>query len=137
MKILTDWQLSCFYPYVPYYANSLEAGIEQKSIFPPIPAKVPGSVQKALMDAHIIEDVYYDMNSLKAEWVENKWWIYVTSFTLDEIKNTDLVFESIDYKAKIFLNGTLCGESENMFVPLVIKAENYLKKGENFIKFKS
>ena len=133
MQYLTDWQLSCFYPYVPYYANSFEVGIRQKSILPQVSAKVPGSVQKALIDAGILEDPYYEMNSLKAEWVENKWWIYSIVFQAQGDKKYDLVFESIDYRAKIFLNGSLCGESENMFVPLVIEAEKYIKEGENLL----
>ncbi|MBQ9481940.1 MAG: hypothetical protein IJU84_07245 [Clostridia bacterium] len=130
----TEWTLSCFYPYVPYREEAAETNISQKCILPPIPAKVPGSVQKALLNAGLIEDPYYGMNSLKAEWIENKWWIYAAEFTLDKVTAADLVFEGIDYKAKIFLNDELCGESENMFVPLTIRAEKYIKVGKNTIK---
>ena len=133
MQCLTDWQLSCFYPYVPYYTKSFEVGVRQKGILPQIPAKVPGSVQKALMDAGLLEDPYYEMNSLKAEWVEHKWWVYSIAFQADAGKKWDLVFESLDYKAKIFLNGRQCGESENLFVPLVIRAEPFLKEGKNLL----
>lgn len=131
MQYLTDWKLSCFYPYVPYFENSFEVGIRQKSLLPQISAKVPGSVQKALTDAGMLADPYYEMNSLNAEWVENKWWVYSTVFQAHKGKKYDLVFESIDYKAKVFLNGKPCGESENMFVPLVIKAEEYLREADN------
>lgn len=132
--LLKNWKLSCFYPYVPYYSMSIEANIEQKCIFAPIPADVPGSVHKALIKAGLLENPYYEMNSLKAEWIENKWWLYEMVFEINEIENRVLVFEGIDYKAKIFLNGKVCGESENMFVPLRIPVESFLKKGENELR---
>ena len=128
---LADWQLSCYYPYVPYFNNSIEAGIVQKSLFPSIPAKVPGSVQGALLAAGILEDPYFEMNSLKAEWVEHKWWMYETSFDLPEGERWELVFEGIDYKAAVFVNGRRCGASENMFVPLVVPLEAVARAGTN------
>lgn len=132
---LENWKLSCFYPFVPYFGNSIEAGVAQKSILPPVPAKVPGSVQGALLAAGLLEDPYYEMNSLRAEWVENKWWMYETSFDLpDDGAERELVFEGIDYKARIFLNGQLCGESENMFVPLVIPLQGIARAGKNDLR---
>ncbi|MCE5184650.1 MAG: hypothetical protein LLF76_00800 [Planctomycetaceae bacterium] len=42
----------------------------------PIPAAVPGSVQKALLDAAFLPDWNYGLNARLCEWVENRHWIY-------------------------------------------------------------
>src|SRR5450759_4356341 len=41
-----------------------------------IPAKVPGSVQKALRDAGIIDDWNIGNNYISIEWIENRHWIF-------------------------------------------------------------
>lgn len=45
----------------------METGMTLIPQTPWIDAKVPGSVQKALLAAGLIEDPYYEMNSIKAE----------------------------------------------------------------------
>lgn len=47
------------------------------------------------------------MNSIKAEWVENRFWVYKTTFTVPEEHKGQkiiLVFEGIDYTAHIYVN---------------------------------
>ena len=74
MKItqLTDWKLAGYWPYAPLQSESMETGMTLIPQTPWIDAKVPGSVQNDLLAAGLIEDPYYEMNSIKAEWVENR-----------------------------------------------------------------
>jgi len=74
-------------------------GTELSNITPWIPAQVPGSIYQDLYNANLIENPYFEMNSLKCEWVENKWWIYKTSLDIPKQqhnKRLELVFEGID-----------------------------------------
>lgn len=64
---LTDWKLAGYWPYAPLQSESMETGMTLIPQTPWIDAKVPGSVQKALLAAGLIEDPYYEMNSIKAE----------------------------------------------------------------------
>ena len=72
MKItqLTDWKLAGYWPYAPLQSESMETGMTLIPQTPWIDAKVPGSVQNDLLAAGLIEDPYYEMNSIKAEWVD-------------------------------------------------------------------
>ena len=81
---LTDWKLAGYWPYAPLQSESMETGMTLIPQTPWIDAKVPGSVQKDLLAAGLIEDPYYEMNSIKAEWVENRFWVYKTTFTVPE-----------------------------------------------------
>ena len=126
MKIeqLTDWKLAGYWPYAPLQSESMETGMTLIPQTPWIDAKVPGSVQNDLLAAGLIEDPYYEMNSIKAEWVENRFWVYKTKFiakfiVLEEHKGKKivLVFEGIDYTGHIFVNDKKVALHTGMFVP--------------------
>lgn len=129
-----EWKIKGFWPNVPLFRNSIETGVEFKGITDWIPAKVPGSVYKDLLDAGIIEDPYYDMNSLKCEWVSNRWWLYKTVFDLNKEmlnKKLELVFEGIDYKAHVLVNNKKIGEHEGMFLKAIFDISDTLKEYGN------
>ncbi|MCG8513636.1 MAG: hypothetical protein MI740_05810, partial [Halanaerobiales bacterium] len=114
----TDWKLQGWLPYT-YRFNS-ESGLDFKvpHFTEWINAEVPGSVHNDLIKAGMVEDPYYELNALKCEWVENKWWLYRKTFTLSnkyEGKIHKLVFKGVDYKSRFFLNGFKLGKHENMF----------------------
>ena len=44
-----------------------------------IAVKVPGSVQKALLDAGIIENWNYGRNYKSIEWIEHRHWLFTTT----------------------------------------------------------
>lgn len=79
---LTEWSIAPYYPYTTFRQKNTETDILNTAILPPIPATVPGSIYKTLEKAGIIEDPYFEMNSLKAQWVSNHWWYYDTVIEL-------------------------------------------------------
>lgn len=133
--MLENFRLAGYYPYNPLKGHSMELNRELKGCTPWIKARVPGSVYDDLQNAGLIEDPYYNMNSLKCEWVPDRWWVYITEFdkpdTADEV--IELVLEGVDYKAHVFLNGNLLGIHEGMFTPFVKDITSDLS-GKNILK---
>ena len=73
---------------------------------------VPMELHLALQKAGLVEDINYGMNTLKARWVAEKYWLYVTTFTVpDEAMKQKawLVFDQLDLNAIILLNGETGG----------------------------
>ncbi len=106
-KKLTDWTVTGFHPYTAIFGKSVEVGQALMGCTATIPAQVPGSVYMDLFRAGIIDDPYYEMNSLKCEWVANRWWTYATEFEVPrslEGRRIRLIFRGIDYKAHIYFN---------------------------------
>ena len=131
---LFDWSIAPHYPYVPFRANNAETDIPNSAIMPPIPARVPGSIYKDLEKAGIIEDPYFEMNSLKAQWVFNHWWYYESKVELHPVGNRlELVLEGIDTIAHIYFNGKKLGQSDNMYVPFVYDVTDIARDGSNTV----
>lgn len=135
-KKLTDFKITAFYPYVPFSKGGMEVGTEWKGILPWLDVKVPGSIYNYLQEAGYIEDPYYEMNSLKCEWVSQRWWVYICDFDLntDENHNYTIFFEGIDYKAHFYLNGNKLGEHVGMFTPAEFDISKVCKNGNNTLK---
>ena len=129
---LIDWTTEPHYPYVPFRRGNAETDIQNQAILPRINIKVPGSIYEALQSAGMIEDPFFEMNSLKAQWVANHWWEYRTKIELHPTgKRLELVLEGIDYKGHVFFNGQKLGVSENMYVPFVYDVTDIARDGEN------
>lgn len=112
------WELKGYWPYIPLFKKGMELGNTMMPVTDSIEATVPGGVHADLLRAGIIEAPFFETNSLKCEWVENRWWVYETTFRIDpELtdKNLHLIFKGLDYKSHIFLNNSLLGVHENMF----------------------
>lgn len=128
LKKLTAWEVCGYWPYTPIQSNTMETGMGILSVTPWIKAEVPGDINNDLLKAGIIENPYYETNSVKSEWVTNRWWVYKTVFTLekkDKGMRYFLVFEGIDYKAHIFLNDVKIAEHTGMCVPCRIDISNF------------
>ncbi|GBG08388.1 hypothetical protein PAT3040_02969 [Paenibacillus agaridevorans] len=130
---LVEWKLKGFYPYVPLLGNSLETQQELMGMTDWLPAKVPGCVQNDLWKAGWIEDPYKDMNSLKCEWVENRWWMYRTHFSISVAPDESilLIFKGIDYKAHFYFNGHFLATHEGMFEPVELTIGSDLCQKDN------
>lgn len=126
---LEDWTLRGYHPHVPLIWKSVETGGWFLPIHEPVKAKVPGSVFKDLINAGIIPDPYFDMNSQSCEWVSERWWQYTTFFEAED-GVAELVFEGIDTNSIIYLNETKLGETDNMFVPAVFDVTDKIVKGK-------
>jgi beta-mannosidase len=99
------------------------------------PAKVPGNVHMDLLQNKQIPDPFFGDNEKKVQWVENEDWEYNTTFYCDTktiLKhNIELKFEGLDTYAKVFLNGKLILESDNMFRSWTVNVKKLIKEGEN------
>lgn len=116
------WKVKGYYPWVPLKDRSMETGKELQGITDWIEAKVPGGIHYDLYKAGLIRYPYQDMESLKCEWVENRWWLYQTVIKKEVIRGMyqSLVFRGIDYEAIIYINGKERCRHEGMYEPIVI-----------------
>ena len=131
---LTDWKLTGFWPYTPLFGKSMETGFSTAGCTPCVDAAVPGSIHDALLKAGVIEDPYYEQNSLKCEWVSNRWWVYETTFCCQppQTGRTFLTFKGIDYEAIFFLNGQKIGEHKGMYIPCRLDVTHLIQE-QNFL----
>ena len=126
------WQLKGSYPWVPLLNNSMETGHELLGVTDWMPATVPGGVHYDLYRAGLIDHPHMDRNSLKCEWVENRWWIYKTSFVRPDYigRKIELVCKGLDYRAIIFMNGVCLGEHEGMYHPAIFDITEIVQANE-------
>jgi beta-mannosidase len=101
-----------------------------------IPAQVPGVVQEDLLEQEIIEDLHKDMDSMKAEWVPQRNWLYKKFLNIGtelKGKRIRLHYEGVDYSAKYYINGIFLGQHEGMFEPVEFDITQHIKFGESNI----
>jgi beta-mannosidase len=98
-----------------------------------IPAHVPGCVHTDLIRAGKIDDPYLGMNEYKVQWIGKTDWEYRTRFVVDaklfDHERIDLVFDGLDTVARIELNGTLIGQTQNMHRSYRFDIRPHLKRG--------
>lgn len=128
-----EWKVKGYYPWVPLKDRSMETGKELLGITDWIEAVVPGGVHYDLYKAGLIPYPYKDMDSLKCEWIENRWWLYKTTIKNAEIKGSyqSLVFEGIDDKAVIYVNGKERCRHEGMYEPVIIDISEEVSSGKD------
>lgn len=106
-------------------------------------AEVPGSVMEALTEADLIPDPYYGVNEnderiravLYQDWTFSKTFALPASFA-EGNGTVELVFDSVDTTADIFLNGEKIGHTENMFRQYRFPIDFALLKEENTVSVK-
>lgn len=95
---------------------------------------VPGCVHTDLAGTHIPEDIFYRNNADECQWIENCDWRYTKEFALTEVSaKASLVFEGLDTYADIYLNNTLIGAVDNMFISHSFDVAELLNEGNNTI----
>lgn len=116
---LLPWILYGTMPYAWRNALSIELGSRFEPEIGPIPVSVPGSVQQALIDANIIPDWRYDLNTRSIEWIENRHWIYSCELPREYDSQGTYILEcrGLDHAGWIYMNSTLVGTFSNSFVP--------------------
>lgn len=124
MKTLIDladqeWTLRGYWPQSWEWGYSMETGSRIVPEIGPLPAKVPGSVQSALLDAGIIPDWNTGLNSRSCEWVENRAWIFKTEIQLgrEATSKISLHLEGLDGNGFILANGRKKACFDNSFIP--------------------
>jgi len=111
-----------------YFKELAHSGVWQK-------ASVPGSVHLDLVNARLIPDPYFRDNEKSLQWIEEKDWVYKTTFDVNEALfhagNLDLVFEGIDTYASVVVNDSLVLRANNMFRTWRVDCKRFLKSGKN------
>ncbi len=111
----------------------METGQTLHGVTPWINATVPGGVHIDLWKAGYIDYPYFGQNSLKCEWVEQRWWMYRTSFSnfINEVdlkqEEVTIIFKGLDYEVLIYLNDELIGEHKGMYEPKEINLTGKIK----------
>jgi beta-mannosidase len=104
-----------------------------------IPAAVPGPIHRVLMDAGLLDDPNVGMNSLKARWVEEAFWIYRHTFRVPAEaleQHAWLAFETLEYDATVWLNGHLVGRHANANRPARFDVTGKLRPADNLLVVK-
>lgn len=99
-----------------------------------VKATVPGCVHTDLAMNDKIPDMFWRDNNESLKWIENENWTYSCSFEAKAGKAVSLVFEGLDTYADVYLNGSLIGKSDNMFIEHEFDISSVLKDGENTLE---
>ena len=98
---------------------------------------LPCDIHMPLIAAGIIKEPVKADYSYLCEWTEKKSWWFAKSIQIDEkmLENdvVELVLESLDSEADIFLNGIHLGHHRSAFYPFTQDVKKYLYKGENIL----
>lgn len=99
-----------------------------------IRAEVPGNVELDLMQAGIIKDPFYGLNSKGLRQYEFYEWWYEREFAVPaewRDRDFELVFHGLDTIATIWLNGEKLGETDNMLIRHRFDVSKHLKCGSS------
>lgn len=102
----------------------------------PLCAEVPEPVHLTLIRAGILEDLNVGMNSLKARWVEEAFWIYRRSFEASAIRPGErawIVLRHVECDAVVWLNGIEIGRHCNAHRPARFEVTTSLREGTNLL----
>ena len=116
------------------WCNIGEGSPESAALLPKLPYTVPGDVHTPLMEAGLITDPLYAVNSLDCRWVEDKEFWCERTFNLTEAElapSLRLTFEGLDCTADVYLNGQYVGRHNNAFVEITWDVTPLLRTGEN------
>ncbi len=94
-----------------------------RPIEPGRPAVVPGVAQTSPFGVPYA-DLLFHKNWEKVAWMEEKLWVYRAEFETSSAAAGRvwlLTFKGLDYRTRIFLNGTLVDDHEGMFSPVEIE----------------
>jgi beta-mannosidase len=96
------------------------------------PARVPGSLLDDAWRTGEIPNPYVDRDSLAAEWIPQRTWLYRRAFDAPESlpAHASLRMEGIDPGGIVFLDGQEIARHEGMFEPLEVDLRGRLRPGE-------
>lgn len=123
------WQVCGWRPFMWRLRKSMELNQTLLPDVLPIPARLPGSVQAALLNAGLIADPHIGMNSRLCEWVEHRQWEFFTTLPAMEIPSdarVTLNASGLDYSGWILLNGKSVAEFAGALFPHEIDLTPFL-----------
>ena len=112
------WTLTGWQPYTWELSMTMETGSTSNPEIGPLPMRVPGSVQQALLDAGLIRDWRVGLNARECEWVENRHWVLETTLKAGMFSGAGphrLILEGVDGRAVIMLDNKKIGTIDNTF----------------------
>ncbi|MBP5275004.1 MAG: hypothetical protein ILO36_08750, partial [Abditibacteriota bacterium] len=105
-----------------------------KPDMPPVECRIPCSVQKALLDAGIIEDWLPGENYRKIEWIEHRHWIFETTVPGEYFtgkKHAFLNFEGLDHAGEIYLDDRKVFSFANSLQNYSVDISEYAEAGKD------
>ena len=123
-----EWTLTGFHPYFWKWGGAPD--------IPAVPAKVPGSVQKALLDAGLIPDWNAGVNSRQCEWVENRHWKFEAELPAEwsrvpKCGRALLKCDGLDYQGVVLINGREAGHFRGTHVTHAFDLTRHLSANAN------
>lgn len=102
-----------------------------------LPARVPGTVHEALLDAGLIPDPFYGLNEKAVQWVGEQDWLYRCDFEVSPAFIAEgpvtLCCDGLDTVAMVWLNGKQVLATDNMFLPRRVSVTEHLQPGGNVL----
>jgi hypothetical protein len=95
-----------------------------------LPARVPGSVLDDLVRAGEAPSPYHERDSLLAEWVPERTWIYRRRFVTDA---PTLRFEGVDFTCTVLVDGRELARHEGLFAPFDVDVSAYMDGEEHLL----
>lgn len=129
-----EWTLSGNMPWGWLGKTSMEIGVPLDPEVGPVSAKVPGSVQQALLEAGIVPDWTVGLNARACEWIEHRHWVYEARLPdewVDRNSATVLHADGLDYCGFVYVNGREAGRFVGTLVPHSFSIGPYLQESDN------
>lgn len=101
-----------------------------------VPATVPGAIQLDMAKAEKYGPYYYAENWKDYLWMEDKFFIYKTSFVKADLADDERLFfisKGIDYEFDIHLNGEKIFYQEGMFTPVELDITDLAKESNELL----
>jgi beta-mannosidase len=131
------WQVCGVTPYVWGWDKYADIHNAPDAEIRAIDAPVPGSVQKALLNAGLIPDWNVGLNARNAEWVENRDWVYQTEIPDEWIREGSQIrlrCAGLDYAGSILLNAVPVLDFKGSFTPYEVDLKPHLKPSGNVLQ---
>jgi beta-mannosidase len=100
----------------------------------PIDGKVPGDVHQDLVNAGVLPEPLIGVNAPLHEWVERAVFTYEREFCVySDFDRAEIVFNGLDCRAEVFIDGRAVGSSANAFVPHVFDVSGFVRQGQTHV----
>lgn len=132
-----SWHVAGYDPHVWRRDACTEIGASLQADVAAVPARVPGSVQRALRDAGILPDWNIGLNARQCEWVENRHWIFETVVPNDWFepgRRFRLRCLGLDYAGWVLWNGVEILAFRNSHVPHAVEVAPDLRRDGQSLK---
>ena len=130
---LKNWTVTGYWPHTPVLNKSVETGVTLRGVTRPLKTEKLADLYTVLRENGEIDDVYFGKNTLSAEWVSERWWLFENKFFVSEEqkeKRLRLEISGIDYEADIHINGKFVCHHKCPFVPFKKDINEYLIYGK-------